>query len=128
MGDRYVKSDENKIILYMDATNLYGLSMIQPLPYDDIGMWHRHPDLYMKKLDEILNTPDGSDIGNFDEVDLKYPDNIKEETKNFPFAPESKVIPKDKYNDYMEKIKPKNYTKAKILVCDWSGKKNYLVH
>ena len=29
MGDRYVKSNENKKILYMDATNLYGHSMIQ---------------------------------------------------------------------------------------------------
>ena len=36
MGDRYVKSDENKKILYMDATNLYGHSMIQFLPYDEI--------------------------------------------------------------------------------------------
>ena len=32
MGDRYVKSDENKKILYMDATNLYGHSMSQMLP------------------------------------------------------------------------------------------------
>ena len=34
MDDRYVKSDENKKILYMDATNLYGHSMFQMLPYD----------------------------------------------------------------------------------------------
>ena len=34
MGDPYVKSDEIKKILYMDATNLYGQSMCQPLPYD----------------------------------------------------------------------------------------------
>ena len=47
-GDRYVKSDENKKILYMDATNLYGNSMIPPLPYDEIEMWNGHPDLYMK--------------------------------------------------------------------------------
>ena len=32
MGDRYVKSDENEKILYMDATNLYGHSMFQMLP------------------------------------------------------------------------------------------------
>ena len=44
-GDRYVKSDENKKILYMDATNLYGHSMSQMLPYDEIEMWHGHPDL-----------------------------------------------------------------------------------
>ena len=67
----------------MDATNLYGHSMSQILLHDKKEMWHGHPDLYMKKLEEILNTPDDSGIGYFDEVDLKYPDNMKEETKVF---------------------------------------------
>ena len=122
MGDRYVKSDEKKI-LYSDSTNLSGHSMIQPLPYDEIEMWHGHPDLYMKWREEISNTPDDSDIVYFLEVELKYPDNIKEKTKNFPFCPENKIIHKDKYNDYMKKIKPKNYTTAKKLICDWTDKK-----
>ena len=46
MGDRNVKSDENKKIIYVDATNLYGRSITQPLPYDKIEIWHGHPDLY----------------------------------------------------------------------------------
>ena len=128
MGDRYVKSDENKNILYIDATNLYGHSMSQFLPYDEIEMWHGHPDKYLNWLDEILNTPDDSEIGYFLEVDLKYPDNIKQKTKYFPFCPEKKKIDPDKYNDYMNKIKPKNYTKSKKLICDWSDKKEYLIH
>ena len=37
MGDRYVKSDDFKKILYKDANNLYGHSMSQPLPYDEIN-------------------------------------------------------------------------------------------
>ena len=127
MGDRYVNSDENKKILYMDATNLYGHSMSQMLPYDEIKMWHGHPGKYWNWLEEILNTPDDSDIGYFLEVDLKYPDNIKEKTKNFPFCPENKKIDPDKYNDYMKKIKPKNYTKSKKLICDWTDKKKYLI-
>ena len=127
MGDRYVKSDENKKILFADANNLYGRSMSQPLPCDEIELWHGHPNLYMHWLEEILNTPDDSDIGYFIEVDLRYPDNIEEKTKNFPFAPENKVIPKVKYNDYMKKIKPKNYTEAKKLICDWTDKKNYFI-
>ena len=45
IGDRYVKSDENKKILYMNATSLYGHSMSQPLPYDEIEMWHGPSDL-----------------------------------------------------------------------------------
>ena len=35
MGDRCVKSDEDKKILYMDATNLYGHCMMHPSPYDN---------------------------------------------------------------------------------------------
>ena len=128
MGDRYVKSDENKKILYIDATNLYGHSMSQFLPYDEIEMWHGHPDNYWKWLDEILNTPHDADIGYFLEVDLKYPDNIKQKTNYFPFCPENKKINPDKYNDYMKKIKPKNYTKSKKFICDFSDKKKYLIH
>ena len=76
----------------MDATTLYGHSLSQKLPYDEIEMWHGHPDLYMNWLEEIINTPYGSDIGYFVEVDLRYLDNITEKTKNFPFFPEKKLF------------------------------------
>ena len=67
----------------------------------------------MNKLEEILNTPDVSNIGHFIDVDLKHPDKSKEKARNLPFAPEKKVIRKDDYNDCMKKIKPKKYLKAK---------------
>ena len=35
-SNRYVKSDDNKKMLYIDAINLYGHSVSQPLPYDEI--------------------------------------------------------------------------------------------
>ena len=60
-----------------------------------------------------MKTPDDNDIGYFIEVDLRYPDDIKDKTKSFPFAPESKVIPEDKYNDYMKHVKPMKYIKLK---------------
>ena len=72
MGDRYVKSDKNKKLLYIDANNIYGHSMSQPLPYDEIKFDRN------VKLEKILNTPDDSGIGYFIEVDLTYPDKIKE--------------------------------------------------
>ena len=122
MGDRYIKSDYNKKILYIDAVNLYGHSMNQFLPYDEIKFTNN------VTLEDILNTPDDSDIGYFVEVDLKYPDNIKEETKNFPFAPVNKKINLDDFNDYMKEIRPDTYVQSGKLVCDWADKKNYLVH
>ena len=57
MGDRYIKSDENTKILYVDANNLYGHSMSQPIPYDEIKFDKN------VKLEDILNTPDDSDTG-----------------------------------------------------------------
>ena len=83
MGDRYVKSEENKKILYKDANKLYRWALSESLPSDEIN-FHKNV-----KLEDIINTDD-SDTGYFIEVDLKYPDNIEEEPKTFPFAPENK--------------------------------------
>ena len=122
MGDRYIQSDENEKIFYIDANNSYGHSMSEPLPYDEIKF------VQNVELEDILNTLDDSDIGYFVEVDLKYSDNIKEKTKNFPFAPENKKIIPDNFSDYMEEIKPDTYIQTSKLICDWSDKKNYLIH
>ena len=122
MGDRYKKSDANKKILYVDANNLYGHSMSQPLPYDEIKF-----DKSVE-LEDILNSPDDSDTGFFVEVNLKYPGNMKEKTKNLPFAPLNKKINPDNFNDYMNEIKPDTYIQTKKLICDSSDKENYLVH
>ena len=121
MGDRYVKSDEEKKILFIDANNLYGYVMCQNLPYDEIKIIENY------KLEDILNTSDDSDYGYFIEVDLKYPDEIKEKTRYFPFAPENKFAPQDKFTDYMNSMKGDSYTACKKLIFDWTDKKNYLV-
>ena len=85
MGVRHVKSDDNKKISYIDANNIYGHFMSQPLPYDETEMWHGHPDLYMNKLEKLINTSNASDIGYFVEVDLRDPDNLKEKQRIFHF-------------------------------------------
>ena len=72
MGDRYVKSDENEKIKYIDANNLYGHYLSQPLPYDEMKFERN------VCLNEILNTLDNSDVGYFLETDLSYPYNIRQ--------------------------------------------------
>ena len=79
-------------------------------------------------MEDILNTSDDSEVGYFVEVDLKYPEEIREKTKNFPFCPENKFSPQDKYTDYMKKMKVDSHTKCKKLIFDWTDKKKYLVH
>ena len=63
-------------------------------------------------LEEILNTPDDSDFDYFIKLDLSYPYNKREKTKNLHFDPEKKIINPDDLTSYMEKIKPKNYIKT----------------
>ena len=82
LGDEYEKPDDNKKILYIDASNLYGWAMSQSFPYGEIKFDGN------VKLEKILNTSDDSDIGYFIEVGLKYPSIIKSKTKKFPFAAE----------------------------------------
>ena len=94
--------------------------MSEPLPYDEIKFNEN------VELEDILNTPDDSDIGYFVEADLIYPDNIKKKTKKFPFAPVNKKNNPDNFNDYMKEIKPDTFIQTSKLICDWSHKKNYL--
>ena len=110
MGDRYVVSDDNKKIVYIDANNLSGHSMSQVWPYHEIEMWHSQPDHYMNYLAEIFKTPDDADIGYFVGVDLKYSDEIKQKTTNFPFCPGNKICNKSDLSDYMKKMKPETDT------------------
>ena len=86
MGDRYVQSDDNKKVLDVDANMLYGWAMSEYLPSDKVKF-----DKNIE-LEDILNTPDDSDIGYFIEVNLKYSDNIKEKTKIFHLLPKIKKL------------------------------------
>ena len=80
------------------------------------------------KLEDLLKTPDDSDIGYFIEVDLKYPDNIKKKTKHFSFAPVIKKIIPDDFCYYLKEITPDTFTQTKKLICDRSDERNYLIH
>ena len=85
-GERYVISHDKKKLMYIDPNTLYGHSMSQPLLYIEIEMDRNG------NSEGIINTLDGSDFGYFHEVVLKYADEIKEKTKNFPYCPEKKYV------------------------------------
>ena len=69
MGDRYVKSDANTKVLYIDANNLYGWAMCQSLPYDEIKFvndtrYENGNEIQpnnLINLDTVLGVPDDSD-------------------------------------------------------------------
>ena len=88
MGDRFVESNENKQISYIDANNLYGWALSQYLPTGEFEKLQL-PDAYELEqiVEDFLRVPDNNESGFFIENDLEYPVEIKEKTENFPLCP-----------------------------------------
>ena len=57
MGDRYVKLDETKNILSVDAIKIYGWAMSESLLHYEFEMWKGHLDCFMNKSEDIIKTP-----------------------------------------------------------------------
>ena len=66
MGTDYNENKESSYINYFDANNLYGLSMIQKLPYRNLKWDHKITEK------DIINCKNGSTCYIL-EVDLEYP-------------------------------------------------------
>ena len=64
--------------------------MSESLPHDEFEFNK------IVNLEDVLSTPDDSDIGYFVEVDLNYLDNVGERRKFFPFVLRTKLVLKIK--------------------------------
>ena len=77
MGDDYDKKKKSPYITYVDANNLYGQSMTQPLPQEDLKF-------ETCSLESILETPDDAETGYFVEADLEFPEELHDKFKQYP--------------------------------------------
>ena len=81
MGSDYDSSKASSYINYLDANNLYGLSMIQKLPYRNLKWDDKITE------DDIINYNNGR-TGYILEVDLEYPKELHDLHNDYPLAPE----------------------------------------
>lgn len=105
----YDEKNESKYLVYLDANNLYGYSMMQHLPIDSFQWSQKKFD-----SDSIMQIASDSLTGYIFEVDLDYPQHLHDEHKGYPFCPESQTVPNTK-ND-------------KKLLSTLHNKKNYVIH
>ena len=113
MGPRFIESNENTKLLYIDANNLYGWAMSQYLPTGDFKKMrsfaqncHESDSALMNEITEgILNTPDDNEFGYFIECDLEYPAEIKEKTENFPLCLYQTKADPNLFSEYMNSVK-----------------------
>ena len=116
-----IESDNNHKILYVAQKNLYGNAMSQHSPTGNFQIYEMN-SITESFIDKVLNPHDCINIGYVLIVDLIYPDNIKEKSKNFPFGPENKVINPDKFTEYMKEYVPKPYKPTSKLICDQTNR------
>ena len=123
----YVKNKPSKFIAYFDANNLYGLAMVQKLPYGN----YKWCDVNNFDEKRITNLKDEDETGYAFEVDLHYPKELHDLHNDYPLAVEQMSVKKERLSDYNKKMLEKN--KLKHVECDklipnLMDKKNYIVH
>ena len=120
---KHYNSDKpSKYITYLDANNLYGWAMSQPLP---VGNYK-----WIDPAEYDINNTDKSK-GYFLEVDLEYPASLHDEHNDYPFCAEALVITENMLSEYTKTAGKKHDIRCgKIpkLVATLHDKKNYVMH
>ena len=116
----YDPDKPSSYIMYLDANNLYGWAMSQPLPYRNFK-W--------VMADSVI--PKRKGIGHIYEVDLEYPKELHDLHNDYPCAPEKIKVSDDMLPDYCREIKDKfNISSGNVnkLIPTLGDKKNYVLH
>ena len=106
----YNPEEKSTYISYLDANNLYGVSMSCKLPYGDFE-WAKSEDLSINDIMKYNEETD--DIAYVLEVDLEYPNELHELHNDYPLA--------------CERYQPKGDNCYK-LCGTFHDKKDYIVH
>ena len=111
MGYEYDRSKPTEYLQYLDANNLYGWTMSQPLPTGEfkwvgIKNLEQRPQNLKKTIDLMMKR----DRSYLLEVDVNYPKELHDHHNNLPFMCE-----KIKVNG-VEKLVPNLYNKEKYVI------------
>ena len=128
MGCDYNKNKASSFINYLDANNLYGLSMIQKLPYRNLK-WDG------KITEEDIINYDNGRTGYILEVDLEYPKELHDLQNDYPLAPEVMNVKANMLSEKQVEIyklingskEPKD-EKTNKLILNLNDKNKYVVH
>ena len=104
MGDRFTPKPESSYLQYLDANNLYGWAMSQPLPTGGF----KWVDVNLNEISELASR---TDKGYLLEVDVSYPKELHNPHNDLPFMCERIEI------NGLEKLLP-----------NLRDKKNYVIH
>ena len=116
----------NSHILYLDANNLYGWAMSQPLPTGGFRWVEDCDGLVGTIKDQPADGPEGFIL----EVDLEYPQELHDEHNAYPLAPERMVVQKKWMSEYQHGLLGAGVASAEVekLVPNLRDKNHYVLH
>ena len=122
----YDPEKPNSHNLYLDANNLYGWAMSQPLPTGGF-QWVEDCDKLAKTIADL---PAYCSEGYILEVDLEYPKVLHDAHNEYPLAPERMVVKKDWMSEYQHNllgvgVAPTEFVK---LAPNLRNKDRYVLH
>ena len=103
MGSKFNPDEKTNYLQYLDANNLYGWAMSQPLPTRKFKWVEVKPN-------EIRKLVKRKDKGYLLEVDVKYPKELHDSHNDFPFMCERMKI------NGVEKLIPNLFDKRKYVI------------
>jgi hypothetical protein len=133
--EEYDTSKPLTYLQYLDANNLYGWAMVQPLPISDFN--------FMEKEEignfDVMSIPETGDFGYILEVSLHYPHRLHDLHNCLPLAPEQKVISNEQLSPYAQQLLRKVYglndadplpTRGQVgkLLATLEDKNKYILH
>ena len=128
ISETYNVDKENSYIIGLDANNLYGFAMVQPLPYGNFR-WLSQSEI---ENFNILETSPNSSVGFLLEIDLDYPSELHCLHDDFPMAPEHLNITYEMLSPHAKKLcdslNLKHVLPCKKLTPNFFAKKNYISH
>ena len=116
-------TEPTSFICYLDANNLYGFAMSQPLPTSGFKF------LSQEEIDDlrVMDVPDDGPTGYILEVDLCYPHELHDLHNDYPLAPEKITVTKHMLSPYAKSF-PTEHILSEKLIPNLANKERYVTH
>ncbi|KAK3730598.1 hypothetical protein QZH41_006676 [Actinostola sp. cb2023] len=123
----YDPTQDKNYIMYLDANNLYGWAMSQPLPTHDF-VWLSE---YEVADFDVMEVGDDSEDGFILEVDLEYPQELHDQHSDYPLAPERMKVTSNMLSPYCQQLNEEldlGGAPVSKLVPNLGNKTHYILH
>ena len=131
--ETYDVTRNHSYLQYLDANNLYGWAMVQPLPFGDFKFLEEVKDF------DVMSMEEEGEIGYIIDVSLHYPPELHDLHNCLPLAPEQKEISNEDLSPYAQQLLRKLHGlndddplpargRVKKLLATLGDKSHYILH